>query len=309
MISFKADSPHDIVLLSFSPDAGMLAVGLEHQRTEFRDPTTGDLLFAADTGSGRHSLFWGGPHRRTLHVNRYGHGIIPIDPDAGRVLPRLNGWVGSGPACFTSDGQYGINTRDTYRNGDFTCWKLTADGCKAVWSRPVDAKSLANYRTLHRFLPDDDHFAYTERRGHWSEGMTLVIASRTDATELAEAEFPNQGVGYHGVSPDGTWLALGAAYGPSIHVYRADDLTVKPVRLTNQSRKHYTSLAFHPSGQYMAATSNDATVTFFDTRTFAEVRTFTWKIGRLRSVAFSADGALAAVGSDKGQVVVWDVDV
>ena len=137
MISFKADSPHDVVLLSFSPDAGILAVGLEYQRTEFRDPTTGELLFAVDNGSGRHSHFWGGPNRRTLFVNRHGHGVIPIDPDAGRVLPRLTGWVGSGPACFTSDGQYSINTRDTYHNGDFTCWKLSDDGCKAVWSRPM----------------------------------------------------------------------------------------------------------------------------------------------------------------------------
>ena len=32
-------------------------------------------------------------------------------------------------------------------------------------------------------------------------------------------------------------------------------------------------------------------------------------VGRLRSVAFSPDGALAAVGSDTGRVVVWDVDL
>ena len=37
--------------------------------------------------------------------------------------------------------------------------------------------------------------------------------------------------------------------------------------------------------------------------------TFTWDVGRLRSVAFSPDGTRAAVGSDTGKVVVWDVDL
>jgi WD40 repeat protein len=38
-------------------------------------------------------------------------------------------------------------------------------------------------------------------------------------------------------------------------------------------------------------------------------RTFTWDIGRMRSIAFSPDGALAAAGGDTGKVVVWDVDL
>lgn len=309
MISFKAGSTNDVSLLSFSPDACVLAVGLEWQRTELRVPTTGELLFASASGAGRHALFWGGPHRRTLVVNRHGSGLVWVDADEARVLPPLPGWAGHGSACFTSDGRYGINTRELYRNGDLSCWKQTPDGFQSVWKRKMSTNSVASFRTLHCFLPDDDRFVYSEQRGKWGDGLTLVVASRTDANDVAEGHFPNHGVSYHGASPDGKWLALGASYGPSITIYRADDLTETPIRLTNKNRRHYTDLAFHPSGEFLAATSNDATVTFFDTKTFAEQRAYTWKIGRLRSVAFSPDGALAAVGSDKGQVVVWDVDV
>lgn len=308
MISFKASHTDQIARLSFSPDAGLLALGLYRHGAEFRDPTSGDSVCTTVTPFYGGGHFWGGPNRRTLFVVRLGHGITPINPDDGEELPRLKGWTGNGPTCFTSDGRYAVNARDSYRPSELQCWKLAADDVTRVWSRPVP-NTLFRYRTPHLFLPDDDHFVYTEMRGGWREGLTVVVASRTDATDVAEGDFPNQGVGYHGASPCGTWLALGAAYGPSIHVYRTDDLKAAPIRLLSKSRKHYTGLAFHPSGQYMAATSNDATVTFFDTQTFTEARAFTWKIGRLRSVAFSPDGALAAVGSDKGQVVVWDVDL
>lgn len=77
----------------------------------------------------------------------------------------------------------------------------------------------------------------------------------------------------------------------------------------NDNRKHFTAIAFHPSGRYLAATSNDATVKLYDTDTWQLAKTFEWNVGRLRSVAFSPDGALAAVGSDTGKIVVWDVDL
>ena len=80
-------------------------------------------------------------------------------------------------------------------------------------------------------------------------------------------------------------------------------------RIKNDTRRHFTDAAFHPGGRFLAATSNDATVKLYDTSTWDVARTFTWQIGRVRSIAFSPDGTLAAAGGDTGQVVVWDVDL
>jgi WD40 repeat protein len=78
--------------------------------------------------------------------------------------------------------------------------------------------------------------------------------------------------------------------------------------INNPRRITVTALAFHPSGRYLAAASNDETIKLYDTHTWGLVNTFTWQIGRMRSVAFSPDGTLAAAGSDTGRVVVWDFD-
>jgi WD40 repeat protein len=82
----------------------------------------------------------------------------------------------------------------------------------------------------------------------------------------------------------------------------------EPRIIHNDVRRHFTGIAFHPFGRWLAAASNDETVKFYDTESWQVAKTFGFRIGRMRSVAFSPDGTLAAAGSDTGQVVLWDVD-
>jgi WD40 repeat protein len=82
-----------------------------------------------------------------------------------------------------------------------------------------------------------------------------------------------------------------------------------PRLIRNDSRKHFTAMAYHPVGRHLYATSNDTTVHVFDTATWQRATRFTWKIGKLKAVAVSPDGALAAAGGDRGEIVIWDVDV
>ncbi len=105
--------------------------------------------------------------------------------------------------------------------------------------------------------------------------------------------------------PNDTWLVLRSRN--AFFVWDANDLSLEPKRIAS-GRRELTCIAFHPSGRFLAATSNDETVKLYDTDTWQIAKTYAWNIGRLRSVAFSPDGMLAAVGSDTGRIVVWDVD-
>jgi WD40 repeat protein len=108
-------------------------------------------------------------------------------------------------------------------------------------------------------------------------------------------------------SPDGSRLVIRG--GPSLLVWGAGDLARKPKKIRGEGKGHFTGIAFHPTGRYLAVTSNDRTVKLFDTATWRLVATYNWDIGRMRSVAFSPDGDLAAAGSDTGQIVIWDIDM
>ncbi len=67
--------------------------------------------------------------------------------------------------------------------------------------------------------------------------------------------------------------------------------------------------AFHPSGKYLAVIGRSGRVELVDTANWQSAVTYDWKLAPLYGVAFSRDGTLAAVGDEKGRVVVWDVDL
>jgi WD40 repeat protein len=72
--------------------------------------------------------------------------------------------------------------------------------------------------------------------------------------------------------------------------------------------KHITGLAFTPDGSKLVTVSNDTCVRVFDAHTWTETRGYEWKVGKLRCVAVAPDGLRMAAGSDRGKVVIWDVD-
>jgi WD40 repeat protein len=162
------------------------------------------------------------------------------------------------------------------------------------------------------FLPGGRQFVIVE----WWNGKTgseygpaFVTRDAKSGKMVSEVQASGQGhshpYSYATTSPDRRLVV--ARTGRWLGIYRSDDFAADPVLLQNESKKAFTGIAFHPSGKYLAATSNDETITIYDTTTWAVAFKYNWGIGRLRSIAFSADGMLGAVGGDKGKLFIWDV--
>lgn len=105
-------------------------------------------------------------------------------------------------------------------------------------------------------------------------------------------------------SPDGRILA-GTA-GPRLRVWDLD--AGREVALHKRGTKHFQGLSFTDDGRFLATVSNDETVRIWDTQSWVEHTTFTWKIGRLLNITFAPDGLRIAAGSDQGQIVIWDAE-
>jgi WD40 repeat protein len=135
----------------------------------------------------------------------------------------------------------------------------------------------------------------------------ITVRSRTDGRILAEQSGVwEPGERVFGSPYTHTFVVVS---GHRLQAFDARDLDATPREVEGEGKKmHFTGIAFHPDGRHVLAARNDETVTLYDLRTWAVVRRFTWDIGRARSVAFSPDGTLAAVGGETGKVAVWDVD-
>jgi WD40 repeat protein len=105
-------------------------------------------------------------------------------------------------------------------------------------------------------------------------------------------------------NPNGQWLA--AACGPVLRVY---DLSAKTeVATLNAGKLHFMAAAFSPNGKWLATVSKDRTTRLWEVGEWGEPKTFEWDAGKLLDLAFAPDGATAAVSSDTGKIVLFDVD-
>ena len=105
-------------------------------------------------------------------------------------------------------------------------------------------------------------------------------------------------------SPDGAVIA--GIYGPVLGV--VDVTNGKKVAALKPGKKHFKGLAFTPNGKHLIAVNTDAAVRVYDTATWKETTGYEWQIGKLTAVAVAPDGLRAACGSDRGRVVIWDLD-
>jgi WD40 repeat protein len=201
------------------------------------------------------------------------------------------------------------------------CWEVRPAGpFVPVWSirdgKPVDpyepyllnqAKWFSNALALS---PDGKTVATAESRtkagASWGEPLLVI---RDGATGRAVAELGKSATGFNGrlaFAPDGR-----AQFAWDERVLERWD--VRAGRRTEQraapGRAHFRGLAVHPSGKALVTVSGDGQARYWGPDTLSPAGALKWPAGKLHAVAFSPDGMLAAAGGDKGQVVVWDVDV
>ena len=203
-----------------------------------------------------------------------------------------------GPAVGPDGTRPAAGKHSGYSN-TLAVWTLPGTGPPVrTWTIDTPARTVAT-----DFAPAADWIAVTDIES----GVAVRSAADGSVTRSADAVWTNYTASVVRVGPAGRPVV---GFG-GVHLFAMrtppDEPEVRWIR--NDTRKHFTGLAFHPSGRYLLATSNDETVKVYDCDSWQVAKALTWHVGRLRSVAVSPDGLLVAVGSDTGKIVVFDFDL
>jgi WD40 repeat protein len=106
-------------------------------------------------------------------------------------------------------------------------------------------------------------------------------------------------------SPDSTIVAgVGGGLLRVIDVDANREIAMIKIR----TKHHFQGLSFTPDGRRLMTVSNDASVRCWEVRSWREHAVYSWKIGPLYSIAVAPDGLRAAAGSDRGKIVIWDLE-
>jgi WD40 repeat protein len=125
-----------------------------------------------------------------------------------------------------------------------------------------------------------------------SDGQTVAELIHTDAPQVLR------------FSPDGRLLAVAA--GRTIWLWDVPSRT--PLARFPAFQRHAEALAFHRSGQFLAAGSREGEVRLWDTSDRKQVACLDWKIGGVHGLAFSPDGMTVAAAGHNGAIVIWDLE-
>ena len=296
--------------VEFAPNGTKLVTSTDAAARVF-DVATGQRI-----EFGGYTYFWNGTHA-SFHPS--GQFLIGTGIGAGGPLiydfEKQKNWrepnenvIEVTRAAFTADGKTVVYIAEPYQEAkQLVCRTWNANGrLGRGWTVTLDA-DIRSCKAL-AVLSDGKRFATAHISA--THGGQIVIRSLGSGATLAMADFPTAKTNSTpelAVAPDDSIFV--AQSQNVLHVFT--EIEPEPTFRTvkNSGTKHFTGIAFHPSGKYLAATSNDTTVKLYDTTTWEVARTFTWDIGKMRSIVFSTDGTLAAAGSDSGKVVVWDVDL
>lgn len=300
--------PGYVLGLTFSPDARALAAFVQGR---------GVFLWNLDAAGPPVCLDPRAPDRaKDLYFTPDGRGVGWLDWDGWKVYDRDARRVTrhrlSDPGqifrLIPGPGGDRVYTQHSFPELAIVGWRAAGGGWERQWEVPT--RHLAVERLA--VSPRGDRFAILNRSTadpKWEDKRpVLEYRSAVSGRVLETAPYPYTRTTPTPLvfSPDGR-LVVGLHH-MTIIVWAEGD-TGDPVQVRDTSRKHFMAAAFDPTSRYLFAARYDATVHVFDAAGWGCRVRYDWGIGPLRSVAVSPDGTLAAAGGERGEVVVWDVDL
>ncbi len=294
----------DVLAIGFVPNSAALVVSHAKAGLQVWDLTSAEPPRTL-TSTFTRSLTFSADGRQVIKAES--NGRIGINLEDRKQIPLgPNASTPSSLSDFaqTPDGTRLLLVHGPYHAPRFSGWRHTTAG----WVEDWVAQPNVGLTTGLALSPTGDRFVHLTRtpKVGWPWSYILTVRDATTGLELEQADYPYSYSSQFRFRPDGEQLI--GVHEMTLLVWAIPGAG-KPRAVRNDSRRHFTAAAFHPSGRYLFTTSNDTTVLVWDTATWQHVTRFIWNIGRLRNVAVSPDGALAAAASDKGQIVVWDVDL
>jgi WD40 repeat protein len=183
--------------------------------------------------------------------------------------------------------------------GSVECWAINGSKCRQSWH---DTRSAMRWLSAPAFSPDGSRCAMEN-----TQGAEVLVRDARDGKVLRTIPHDRtEPVEQLAFSADGSKL-LARPHGRIVKLF--DAATGEPAgELVQPGRPYVTGMAVHPNGT-LACSRTNGTVCLWNVERRELIRTLDWKLGKLVSVAFSPDGTLGAAGTERGEVVVWDVDV
>lgn len=295
--------------LAFGPDGQSLAAAVEGQGVFLWDLGHPGYPLRLDRDAGRKTrAVYFSPDGRAVHWLG-GGGWRVYDRDTGKTAPTRLPADGD-PIALS----FGPDARSAVTQHTFPApipaligWEWDGGRWAEAWSVSTDklaAEQLVGDPAGRRLALLTRK---TNRPRFWEQPFRLELRSAVSGAVEAVGEYPYSYSGPLAFAPDDSVLV--GVHEMTLLAWPLPGLGPPQVVLRNDSRKHFTAAAYHPSGRHLLVASNDATVHVVETAGWGRVTRYAWQFGRLRSVAVSPCGTLAAAGADHGEVVVWDLDL
>lgn len=297
----------EVVALAFGPDGQSLAAAVEGQGVFLWDLAHPGYPLRLDRADGRLArAAYFSPDGRAVHWVARGEWRV-YDRDTGKsALTRLPADGNLIALALAPDAGAAV-TQHTFKVPALIGWEQDGGRWAEAWSVSTD------HLAAEQLVADGAgrRLALLTRKTNaprwWGQPFRLELRSAVSGAVEAVGTYPYSYSCPLAFAPDGS--ALVGAHEMTLLVWPVPDLGDGPLVVRNDSRKHFTAAAYHPAGGHLLVASNDATVHVFETAGWGRVTRYAWQLGRLRSVAVSPCGTLAAAGGDRGEVVVWDLDL